>query len=82
MVRPRSMKAATGSARGSPARDRRVSHCPSDREPLSRLGSREVTLFALEGPAELDEVQRGLPPSPRPVPPTTHPRAHPEAGLL
>jgi len=45
-------------------------------------GSREVTLFAVESQAELDEVQRALawPPQPAEAP-TTHRRADPDADF-
>jgi len=59
----------------------------TDRTPLygrpfkcKACGSREVTLFAIECQADLEEIQRAMPlPQPAPAP-TTHPRPDPDKG--
>ena len=61
-----------------------------DRSPLygrpfkcKACGSREVTLFAIEGQAELDKVLPSLAGPPQPAQaPTTHARPDPDQGLL
>jgi hypothetical protein len=46
-------------------------------------GSREVTLFAIESQAELDEIQCAIAGPPQPVrAPTTHPARDPHAGFV
>jgi hypothetical protein len=63
---------------------------PSDRTPLyarpfecKACGSREVTLFAIESQAELDEIQQALPRPKQPAQaPTTHARPDPDRGLI
>jgi hypothetical protein len=46
-------------------------------------GSREVTLFAIESPAELDAIQRAMAgPSQPATAPTTHARPDPDAGFV
>ena len=46
-------------------------------------GSREVTLFAIESQAELDEIQQALAGPKQPAQaPTTHARPDPDRGLI
>jgi hypothetical protein len=61
-----------------------------DRTPLygrpfkcQACGSREVTLFAIESQAELDEIQQALAGPKQPAQaPTTHARPDPDRGLI
>jgi hypothetical protein len=69
---------------------RRLRTSESDRTPVysrpfkcKACGSREVTLFAVESQAELDEMQRSLAGPRQPAQaPTTHARPDPDKGLI
>ena len=69
---------------------RRLRTSETDRTPLyarpfecKACGSREVTLFAIESQAELDEIQQALPRPKQPAQaPTTHARPDPDRGLI
>ena len=69
---------------------RRLKTSETDQTPIygrpyrcGKCGSREVTLFAIESQAELDEIQQALAGPKQPAQaPTTHARPDPDRGLI